>query len=770
MRATFTIAAGLLAVGVGAQCCDYTLSMLDSYGDGWNGGVVEVEVNGTGIGSFSASGYGSSALFTVCTGDAVDLIYTAGDWENENSYWLTSGNGAVIWSDGPDPGTGTVFSTSGDCVSVPAPGSAPCAPLPIDTTDCVTVNNTGVAGTGISPGCGDYAGGDLWFAMAMTASRNVQVSTASTGGLDDTAIALWTGPDCSNLTLRACDDDGGPGQLSWLSLLELPATDSLYIQAFGYGGGTGPFDVCVTDPGMLSVDSSELPIVLIHALGQAIPVGQKIDALMEVKFNGPGSITHLADPSNVYDGHIGIEVRGATSSGYPQRPYNVETRDSLGVDLDVPLLGMPEENDWFLLSNYNDRSFVRNALAFDLSRRMGQWAPRTHLCEVLVDSAYRGVYVLGERVKRDGDRVDIAKLTPTEISGENLTGGYILEQNLWSWDNSFQSNWSPIDHPGFDIHFIYKYPDPDSIAQEQKDYIAAYVDSLETALYAPDFADPVTGYRKYLDVPSFITYFLVNELARNNDGFKKSRYWHKDKHGNGGLLKAGPVWDFDWAWKDLWGCEIFENTDGSGWAHRINDCPTDNYGCGWYVRLLQDSVFAGELRCAYDERRADVLSESSINAFIDSVGALVQNAQARHFQRWPILGMSGPAPEVGAIATTYSAELDTLKAWIAERLDWLDANIPGLCLVASVQDIAPVAGLEVHPDPTDGRFTVSVDPPVNGPAELTIRDMTGRIVQRQGIRAGTTRHFFHVATAGTYVVSLTSSGGLLAQRRVSVVR
>ena len=83
----------------------------------------------------------------------------------------------------------------------------------------------------------------------------------------------------------------------------------------------------------------------------------------------------------------------------------------------------------------------------------------------------------------------------------------------------------------------------------------------------------------------------MNEVSRNNDGFKKSVFFHKDKNSNGGKLKAGPVWDFDWAWKNIASCSIFEATDGSGWAHLINDCFTDNYSCGWYVRLLQDSTF-----------------------------------------------------------------------------------------------------------------------------------------------------------------------------------
>jgi hypothetical protein len=197
----------------------------------------------------------------------------------------------------------------------------------------------------------------------------------------------------------------------------------------------------------------------------------------------------------------------------------------------------------------------------------------------------------------------------------------------------------------------------------QKRYIAAFVDSLETALYSPNFADPIIGYRKYMDVPSFIDYFIVNEVSRNAGGFKKSVFFHKDKYSKGGKLKAGPVWDFDWAWKDMQGvCTYFQGYSGAGWAHKINDCFTDNYSTGWYIRLMQDSTFSNELRCRYEAYRQTMLDTTNLFAYIDSMGARIQNAQVRHFQKWPILGRSGPAPDFGVLATTYTGNWTPSKA------------------------------------------------------------------------------------------------------------
>jgi hypothetical protein len=753
----------------GSQDCTYTLSMHDSYGDGWNGGYLAVFLNGGLVGNYYASNYGSTAAFQVSEGDALELFYTAGDYENENSYQLYDPAWNFLFGDGPNPQTGNVFSSTGNCDVIMLPGNHPCTAIVIDT-GCYMADNTGFPTSGLNPGCANYTGADIWFAMQAPPSGNLSFTTDN-GDLTDTGIAVWTDTTCTNLHSLGCDDDSGNGYYSFLSLYDLAPEQMLYIQVWGYGGATGSFELCVHDLGTVVLDSSELPIVMINTLGQTIIEHTKIDALMDIKYNGDGSITHVTDSSNVYSGNIGIEIRGATSAGYPQHPYGIETRTAEGENNNVPLLGMPAENDWFLLSNYNDRSLIRNTLAYNLFEQMGNYSTRTKLCEVLIDSAYKGIYVFCEKIKQDNDRVDIAKLTPADTTGDDLTGGYILEQNYWDANNSFLSNYHPIDHPEFDVHFVYYYPKPDAIAVPQKSYIASFVDSLETALYSPGFADPVSGYRRYLDVKSFIDYFIVNELSRNNDGFKKSVYFYKDKNSNDAKLKAGPVWDFDWAWKNLYGCSIFENIDGSGWAYHINDCPTDNYSCGWYIRLFQDSTFTDELRCYYDSYRQTILDTASIFAYIDSVRSLVQNAQARHFQKWPILGMSGPAPEIGTIATTYNGELDTLKTWINLRLQWLDANIPGLCPNVSIGDDQQnlIYALKYFPNPGNGNFHFEgyLDSP--SLLQMTVCDLSGRIIDSVEVQPGNIQFDFQLNRTGVYYFTITNIKGLVQVGKLIVL-
>jgi len=758
-----------IITNLNAQCCTYTLSMHDSYGDGWNGASLQVSINGSILGNFSASGYASSQSFSICQGDELSMEYTPGEWENENTYQLYDNGWELMFSAGPNPVPGEVFSASASCSSEPTDGNHPCIAIEVDTGQCYPAQNVNAGNSGINPGCADFQGKDVWFVMQVPASGNIMARTVA-GSLGDTGLAAWHGNSCLSISSLGCDDDGGGGYQSMLNLYNLTAGELLYFQVWGYGGGTGSFQLCIEDMGTVSLDSSELPIVMINTLGQTIVTDVKIDALMDIKYNGIGNITHLSDASNIYSGNIGIEIRGASSAGYPQTPYGIETRTATGENNNVPLLSMPEESDWVLLSNYNDRSLMRNTLAFTMFAEMGHYSPRTMLCELVIDSTYRGIYLFGEKIKRDNNRVDIAKLDPDENSGDDLTGGYILQQNYWDASNSFESNYAPIDHPELDVHFVFEYPKPDVITTEQKEYIAAYVDSLETALYSDSYADAESGYRKYLDVQSFIDYFIVNEVSRNNDGFKKSVFFYKDKNSNGGKLKAGPVWDFDWAWKNLWGCGFCENTDGSGWAYTVNDCGPDNNSCGWYVRMLQDTTFCNELRCQYTNYRQTILSNEYIFARIDSIGALVQHAQARHFQKWPILGVSGPAPEVNPVAETYAAELDTLKAWIAIRLAWLDENLPGNCWPTG-----PGNSKEKHPEPilcypnpTNG--TIRFEGYVNSSATLLrIYDATGRLCESIPISAGVVAISYSFTTKGVYSYLLTDESGMIQSGKIVVL-
>ncbi|UCH13728.1 MAG: CotH kinase family protein [Bacteroidales bacterium] len=423
--------------------------------------------------------------------------------------------------------------------------------------------------------------------------------------------------------------------------------------------------------------SSNLPIVIITTEnGVDIPDEPKITANMKIIHNGPSARNYLTDQANIYNGYIGIEIRGSYSARLPQKPYGVETRDSEGNNLNVSLLSLPEENDWILLANYNDKVFMRNTLAFHLFRKMGHYSSGANFCEVFVNNEYQGIYVLIERIKRDRNRVAIARLDSDDNAGDSLTGGYIFKTDYFDETDSWKSSYPPFDRPEAEVYFVYHDPEPDEITIQQKDYIQNFVYTFETVLHGNNFKDPAEGYRTFIDVNSFIDYFIIGEISRDVDAYKKSRYLYKDRDDRGGLLTSGPVWDYDWAWKNIAEC-LVDQTDGSGWAYRINDCNPRPAPPAWMVRLLEDDYYADRLHTRYFTLRETLLSENYIFNYIDSIHSLLDEAQERHYDKWPILGINVGAPEVDYQPDTYQGEVDKFKAWISLRLSWLDNNMPG---------------------------------------------------------------------------------------------
>jgi subtilisin-like proprotein convertase family protein len=454
--------------------------------------------------------------------------------------------------------------------------------------------------------------------------------------------------------------------------------------------------------------TTNLPIVVINTNSQTIVDDPKITCDMGIIYNGIGARNHITDPFNNYNGKIAIEIRGSSSQSFPKKSYGFETRDTFGNKNDTILLGMPKEHDWILSASYTDKTHLRNVLAYKLYTDFGRYAARTRYCELVIDGQYQGVYVLMEKIKEDKNRVNIAKLNTWENAGDSLTGGYIIkiDKTTGSGGAGWTSPFPPAVHPnGQKIYFQYDYPDPDSITPQQKNYIQQYVDSFEITLTGPNFADPVDGYAKYCDVNSFIDYFILNEISTNIDGYRLSTYLYKDKFSKGGKLTIGPPWDYDIAWlnADYCGSPSYTN-----WAYKFGDiCSGDNWEIPfWWDRFMQDTNFTNQLKCRWMQLRSTVLDTSYINAYIDSTAGYLKEGTNRNFALWPILGVyvwPNPSP----IPTSYQGEIDRLKQWIGDHMAWLDANMPGGCINASVAENSAGDGLTVFPNPSSGKFSVS---------------------------------------------------------------
>ncbi len=158
-------------------------------------------------------------------------------------------------------------------------------------------------------------------------------------------------------------------------------------------------EIAIINEGEIPIEN-KLPQVYIETNGAAIPDEPKIKAEILVENKGEKN----------YEGLIGIEIRGQSSQMFPKKQYGFETRNSDEDGIDVTLLDLPEEEDWILHAPYSDKSLIRNALIYDLSRDIGRYASRLVFVELILNNSYDGLYILMEKLKRDSHRIDINKL------------------------------------------------------------------------------------------------------------------------------------------------------------------------------------------------------------------------------------------------------------------------------------------------------------------------------------------------------------------------
>jgi len=455
--------------------------------------------------------------------------------------------------------------------------------------------------------------------------------------------------------------------------------------------------------------TSKLPIIRINTVGHVILDEPRIVAHMGIINNGVGQLNASGDPFNEYDGRITIETRGQSSQMFPKKSYRLETQDAGGLNLNVSLLGMPAENDWILYAPYSDKSMLRNVITFEMGQSLKPYCSRTVFCELFLNGEYQGVYVLMEKIKRDDNRVNIAMLEPADQSGDELTGGYIFKVDKIDPDyvegySGFLSTPDPSYPNAKDIIFQYYDPKPDELTVEQKSYLREHITEAEAALIASYFADPEIGYNRYLNTSSFVDFMLLNEVTKEVDKYRYSSYFYKKKESRGGEIFAGPPWDFNLGYGnvDYWA----EGLRTDGWLY--DDVQPYEWSIiFWWKRLMEDPFFEDLATTRWESLRSGAWSDDHIHFMIDSITGLIDEAQQRNYNKWPILG-TYVWPNYDWQNNTYQDEVDYFRNWIFNRLGWMDAHFQGELLDPVVTiGLADRSGntAEYRLRLTDDRFT-----------------------------------------------------------------
>lgn len=410
---------------------------------------------------------------------------------------------------------------------------------------------------------------------------------------------------------------------------------------------------------------SNLPIVIITTdinpdTNQPfeIPDEPRVLGSMKIIKHPDNSRNYMSDSNNPaflnYDGRINIEIRGSSSQALPKKPYGLTTLKPDNIsNNNVSLLGMPSENDWVLNSLAFDPSLIRDYLSYATSRQMGNYAPRTVYCEVVINGEYIGLYLLQEKIKADSNRVNVLKISTTDTALPNVSGGYITKADKTTGDDPIA--WSMQSYAGV-TDYIHDLPKPEDVTPQQNFYIYNQFSLLANTSSTGNLAI-TNGYPSVIDIPSFVDFMLANEFASNVDGYQYSTYFHKDR---GGKLRAGPIWDFNLTYGNdlfLWG---YDRSKTNVWQFGNGD----NEGSKFWKDLFNNSTF----KC-YLSKRWNVLKQPGkalnltvLNTFIDETVTYINEAKIRENQKW------GTVPNQGL-------EIVNLKSFLSLRTTWITNNI-----------------------------------------------------------------------------------------------
>jgi subtilisin-like proprotein convertase family protein len=352
---------------------------------------------------------------------------------------------------------------------------------------------------------------------------------------------------------------------------------------------------------------STIPLVKITTPSGSIPWSPKENGTFELIDNGQNKFT---DTGVVYN--AALEKQGFTSAGGTK--YNVDVSfktKSYSADTAISVLGFSAESDYILKGAVTDEYLIKDAFTFEMSRRMGYYAPYTRYVELMINGEYKGLYIMTEKIKRGAARANVNKLDATATTWPNISGGYIFEINPNGKPAAWYSSYLGYQGPSLVGNYEFKvdYPKQSTMPQAQLSYLKSYVDSFENAMAdTPSFQNPLHGWRKFADEKSIHNFLIVSEYSNNYDTYGRSNYFTKEKNTKGNKIKFGPPWDSDRGYVG----------STSGWVH-IN---THGYWLFpfWYVNWRQsDSLFNKRLACRYHTIRKYHMSDSAVVQAADSI-------------------------------------------------------------------------------------------------------------------------------------------------------
>ncbi|MBR2046306.1 MAG: CotH kinase family protein [Agathobacter sp.] len=386
-------------------------------------------------------------------------------------------------------------------------------------------------------------------------------------------------------------------------------------------------------------------------------------------FDSSTENNHLVDVATIEE-RATIRIRGTSSRDYDKNGYLIEFKEENLIDnKKVSLSGMTADSEWVLHGPFLDKTLIRNYLCYNLAGEMMDYAPNVRFCEAFLNGEYMGVYLIVEKIEYNANgRINIEKADPDmeqtayiiEIDRKNE----VTTQSIETFSRYSYTNYNTHANAGY-MKIVYPGI---GLTEAQKQYIIDDISKFEKALYSFDYNDKDKGYEAYIDVDSFVDYFLINEFTLNYDAMELSKYFYKNIGGKITMC----VWDFNSAF------DYYEYTVVSPETFMMQSSL-------WYNYLFKDEAFVERVVSRYFQLRESVFSEEYLYKYIDDTVAYLGPAIERNYEKWGYSFLSEYngknydylVPESRNVRS-YDEAISQLKDCIHTRISHMDANMERL--------------------------------------------------------------------------------------------
>lgn len=442
-------------------------------------------------------------------------------------------------------------------------------------------------------------------------------------------------------------------------------------------------DECTHDMyGRKDIFCTHLPIVTINTNNQTIPgepiLNKKRDVIGytttdhgETTIIADASIidnetnNHLDDVASV-ESKVRIRIRGNSSRHFDKKSYKLNFIEENGEEKNVEVMGMAANDEWALHGPFLDKSLIRNYFCMNISANIMNYTPNVRFCEVFLDGEYIGLYLMMETIDVGQNRINI-----TEYEEGKRGYGYVVKLDKEAKEGSLKAI-NQFTHytlmTEYKSNFSIEYPKEDMLTYDINKEIEKDISQLEKALYSYDFDDKKLGYSAYIDVDSFVDYYILMEFLCINDMMSYSTYMYKDVNGK---LTMGPLWDFNNALNNY--LNINYDAKDMYFTNRL-----------WYKMLLKDKSFVDKVVRRYHALRKTYLHEEYLLNYIDETVSYLGDAVERNYEVW---GYSFDYTNLNSFQRlnpyernikSYEEAIEQMKTFIKVRGRWMDENIDTL--------------------------------------------------------------------------------------------